>query len=177
MIRQTKAFQSTHPRGVRRTKTKRQTCDSCFNPRTRVGCDARKKARLRMYKSFNPRTRVGCDRFFILERSRLSCFNPRTRVGCDEVGSNLPYRRRVSIHAPAWGATRPRRTTARPREVSIHAPAWGATADAVPPLLFSSVSIHAPAWGATGASTYCFTSYIRFNPRTRVGCDRQAQFK
>ena len=145
-------FQSTHPRGVRHWLQRCQTYQG----------------------SFNPRTRVGCDRFFILERSRVSCFNPRTRVGCDEVGSNLPYRRRVSIHAPAWGATRPRRTTARPREVSIHAPAWGATADAVPPLLFSSVSIHAPAWGATGASTYCFTSYIRFNPRTRVGCDMVA---
>ena len=34
----------------------------------------------------------------------------------------------VSIHAPAWGATRPISLTNRYTGVSIHAPAWGATA-------------------------------------------------
>ena len=33
----------------------------------------------------------------------------------------------VSIHAPAWGATRLRETLRRQQVVSIHAPAWGAT--------------------------------------------------
>ena len=57
----------------------------------------------------------------------------------------------VSIHAPAWGATRTRRVSApKPEPVSIHAPAWGAT-----PVVDAyrghdaGVSIHAPAWGAT----------------------------
>jgi len=79
--------------------------------------------------------------------------------------------RQVSIHAPAWGATRAASAFGLRPEVSIHAPAWGAT-------LFArgsegrgefqstrprgarpgsgdqidedtNVSIHAPAWGAT----------------------------
>ena len=61
---------------------------------------------------------------------RVWCgFNPRPRVGGDEWGSNaMGTAARVSIHAPAWGATR---ATGQRRlellEVSIHAPAWGAT--------------------------------------------------
>jgi len=63
-----------------------------------------------MIESFNPRARVGRDP--ILPRSAeisFSSFNPRARVGRD-----LFYRRTlfaivsVSIHAPAWGATRSR---------------------------------------------------------------------
>ena len=34
---------------------------------------------------------------------------------------------RVSIHAPAWGATQRHGGTTTPTQVSIHAPAWGAT--------------------------------------------------
>ncbi len=79
----------------------------------------------------------------------------------------------VSIHAPAWGATRlgqvvahralgfqsTRPHGARPGHrtpaacaatVSIHAPAWGATCRQVFYMRKLSVSIHAPAWGATG---------------------------
>ena len=37
---------------------------------------------------------------------RAKSFNPRTRVGCDHAeGSQFVMRERVSIHAPAWGAT------------------------------------------------------------------------
>ena len=77
----------------------------------------------------------------------------------------------VSIHAPAWGATKHDSRDAASRQfqftlprgerqlpslaqqqfakVSIHAPAWGATPR--PGVLPASqvVSIHAPAWGAT----------------------------
>jgi len=79
----------------------------------------------------------------------------------------------VSIHAPAWGATRfhslhaaahgrfdprprvggdPRwsRRSWRLRPVSIHAPAWGATQCWPGIERLWPVSIHAPAWGATG---------------------------
>ena len=78
-------FQSTHPRGVRRTRRRRQSrLSQCFNPRTRVGCDTAPNGRNSMtvrvsihapawgatprpltgflrHKSFNPRTLVGCD--------------------------------------------------------------------------------------------------------------------
>ena len=58
--------------------------------------------------------------------------------------------RHVSIHAPAWGATRCGRFSHIDSGVSIHAPAWGATARA-----------------ASAAGAPCF------NPRSRVGSDEQ----
>ena len=34
-------------------------------------------------------------------------FNPRTRVGCDRAEDNVSQRKeQISIHAPAWGATK-----------------------------------------------------------------------
>ena len=57
--------------------------------------------------SFNPRSRVGSDGAKQYNPSRRGSFNPRSRVGSDireqaeEIG-----RLRVSIHAPAWGATK-----------------------------------------------------------------------
>ena len=124
---------------------------SCFNPRTRVGCDT-----LRIdYDSspgwvsihapawgatwpisswcatapcFNPRTRVGCDSIRSPSRSRSRSFNPRTRVGCDDRSQGVGGRPScVSIHAPAWGATRVDFAQGLLDLVSIHAPAWGAT--------------------------------------------------
>jgi len=78
---------------------------------------------------------------------------------------------KVSIHAPAWGATSEARAASgaslfqstRPHGarqadfplffaldlVSIHAPAWGATDLDMEIFARSVVSIHAPAWGAT----------------------------
>ena len=165
-----------------------------FNPRTRVGCDLRLRhhvciavvisihapawgattrsifpASRRRY--FNPRTRVGCDDFTWITAVVNVYFNPRTRVGCDDTGRSHHPPQRISIHAPAWGATicagRASRAAANfnPRTrvgcdvigyqlvmwiiISIHAPAWGATQseDTLPSL--AAISIHAPAWGAT----------------------------
>ena len=83
-------------------------------------------------------------------RSALWHFNPRARVGRDtfwRLRRRTPTR--ISIHAPAWGATfgnrfpkplnqyfNPRARVGRdklvdvflrPLQISIHAPAWGAT--------------------------------------------------
>ena len=76
-------FQSTHPRGVRPIR---------HHPFHAVSC-------------FNPRTRVGCDRYEDTESEVIECFNPRTRVGCDMASKRFLNHSRVSIHAPAWGAT------------------------------------------------------------------------
>ena len=85
--------------------------------------------------------------------------------------------REVSIHAPAWGATRVPQEYRHWSGISIHAPAWGATdallADFQESILFQSthprgvrqviglcvlgdlpVSIHAPTWGATALIIY-----------------------
>jgi len=59
---------------------------------------------------------------------RFRGFNPRPRVGGDAVRGGDPRgRRRVSIHAPAWGATYLMASMPSLPPVSIHAPAWGAT--------------------------------------------------
>ncbi len=77
----------------------------------------------------------------------------------------------VSIHAPAWGATKLQGLDSTWLRVSIHAPAWGAT-DSDPDLSWLvTVSIHAPAWGATCAFRWRRVTLPCFNPRTRMGCD------
>ena len=104
---------------------------------------------------------------------------------------------RISIHAPAWGATigehlrcsflrfqstRPRgarhghgERSSHDRDISIHAPAWGATVKSKAPHSILLISIHAPAWGATTQrSTLPFASSY-FNPRARVGRDFPTQ--
>ena len=122
-------FQSTHPRGVRLPVMRRrfqphhvsihapawgttlrqtsgQRLDSCFNPRTRVGCDCGCWCGPTASSRFNPRTRVGCDEWSQTSQCRNHWFqstHPR--------GVRLPVMRRrfqphhVSIHAPAWGTT------------------------------------------------------------------------
>ena len=100
-------------------------------------------------------------------------FNPRTPVGCDRASAPCRPARKISIHAPQWGATTPQPTAGRPGSISIHAPQWGATTASVAvaeslkfqsthpsgvrraPLLdhgqVKAISIHTPQWGATSA--------------------------
>ena len=124
-------FQSTHPRGVRQECVIPYISPiDGFNPRTRVGCDSMASYRPSMiflfqsthprgvrpmrqatsdkedamFQSTHPR---GVRRTRRRRQSRLSqCFNPRTRVGCDTAPNGRNSMTvRVSIHAPAWGAT------------------------------------------------------------------------
>ena len=76
-------FQSTRPHGARHTYCGSVVCDSCFNPRARMGRDIRG------------------DRFLTLWGS----FNPRARMGRDEQETKIGEYYDVSIHAPAWGAS------------------------------------------------------------------------
>ncbi len=100
----------------------------------------------------------------------------------------------VSIHAPAWGATRREYRPSIGCIVSIHAPAWGATLlwlccsfsffcfnprarvgrdlyTIIVVLTRLDVSIHAPAWGATTMASTAMGGTPGFNPRARVGRD------
>ncbi len=100
---------------------------------------------------FNPRARVGRDLRPVVLSTSPGRFNPRARVGRDAPAVVFFLGWLVSIHAPAWGATRPSGRERDRFRVSIHAPAWGAT------LKFFAM-IQAPC---------CF------NPRARVGRDKQ----
>ena len=59
----------------------------------------------------------------------------------------------------------------RSRRVSIRAPAWGATAMPMHQSDPGPVSIRAPAWGATPGFVFHFDFQFCFNPRPRVGGD------
>ena len=127
-----------------------QTTSNSFNPRTREGCDGTRNAKNTrdiMFQSTHPR---GVRRYLKQLFPCLYSFNPRTREGCDvRVVAIKGHVGRVSIHAPARGAT-------------------------ISGLFFHThlkVSIHAPARGATCCPPYDSTSPHCFNPRTREGCD------
>ena len=77
---------------------------------------------------FNPRAREGRDKRDAFRAARLRRFNPRAREGRD-VRCLMPFfaQFKVSIHAPARGATGHEQVLYRYAHVSIHAPARGAT--------------------------------------------------
>ena len=86
---------------------------------------------------------------------RMINFNPRTREGCDRqadtFAGNILMPAKISIHAPARGATY-------------------LTLDI--DKIASLISIHAPARGATRSYYEIIYDKPRdFNPRTREGCD------
>ena len=54
---------------------------------------------------FNPRSRMGSDKPLVIYYRIFCCFNPRSRMGSDLVAITAIAAPRVSIHAPAWGAT------------------------------------------------------------------------
>ena len=138
---------------------------------------------------------MGRDAHSITLRRRYAvCFNPRARVGRDRSSCS-------ALFGKAWfQSTRPRgarpyagKCDGVDRQVSIHAPAWGATkrgrdviaectrfnprarvgrdyARCCKPCGIG-VSIHAPAWGATSNHIGDGHEPAGFNPRARVGRD------
>ena len=149
---------------------------SCFNPRTRVGCDlllsvgfGGMEADVSIHAPAWGATNANESPFRLMK-----CFNPRTRVGCDGPAAPPPKGAgHVSIHAPAWGATdsipararAPTRFNPRTRVgCDLYAVLSGCSVvkfqsthprGVRQPLAHlcvrgRGVSIHAPAWGATG---------------------------
>ena len=148
-------FQFTRPRRARRTRRRGGWARSRFNSRAREGRDRRWRRDRPAARSFNSRAREGRDARPAPASPGSRCFNSRAREGRDrfvcwmagrQIGFNSRAREgrdadvastiglgRVSIHAPAKGATtggesngnarvkfqftRPRR--ARPRETPL----------------------------------------------------------
>ena len=142
--------------GTTLRQTSGQRLDSCFNPRTRVGCDLTCGYRHdggRRFQSTHPRGVRLIRRYFPSSIREFQSTHPR---GVRRSGkSSRDVFPQVSIHAPAWGATAFEKAY-YPMDitVSIHAPAWGATSFQTKGSAQSRVSIHAPAWGATGGITH-----------------------
>ena len=99
---------------------------ACFNPRSREGSDPTPYT-LHLYgHCFNPRSREGSDTTR-LKRTARSAFQSTLPRGERRGEDVLAPCVRVSIHAPARGATSKLSPFRRGLEVSIHAPARGAT--------------------------------------------------
>ena len=122
-------FQSTLPRGERRDAT---------SGSLRV---------LDEFQSTLPRGERRCHAPFL--PTSITHFNPRSREGSDKTRFKPPFEKRISIHAPARGATGIGGTACERRVISIHAPARGATAYNHTYYGCVDISIHAPARGAT----------------------------
>ena len=146
-------FQSTHPHGVRHPYRLFDTQARGFNPRTRMGCDqnVEQVVDISVFQSTHPHgVRLRSPRCSIII---YFCFNPRTRMGCDCVQLGSRRQTRVSIHAPAWGATLP----SKPKRSSI---------------LFQSTHPH----GVRQPADVILLNACCFNPRTRMGCDLSRTF-
>ena len=161
-------------RGATSGRDARYGCSSGFNPRAREGRDSAVATSTFARPSFNPRAREGRD----------SCRHPAHQVG------------RVSIHAPARGATYFNDSTVI--LTKSFNPRAREGRDSLLPHIGTTgrlVSIHAPARGATkcrrcwGQTTFSFQSTrprgarhpqshaprmpaTCFNPRAREGRDR-----
>ena len=55
--------------------------------------------------NFNPRSREGSDYYTERKNYKFEYFNPRSREGSDVDENGTAYLYKISIHAPAKGAT------------------------------------------------------------------------
>ena len=102
------SFQSTRPRGARPSAPSLVGSYPYFNPRARVGRDSRRCARTSARSNFNPRARVGRDDFHLVDFELADIFQSTRPRGARRSGHQLAnFWRKISIHAPAWGATAP----------------------------------------------------------------------
>ena len=115
--------------------------------------------RLKLKNDFNPRSREGSDHTVLAKNCLNKDFNPRSREGSDEESVYSYHVSRISIHAPAKGATLSLTEVICPLNISIHAPAKGATLSYAHDSIVSRISIHAPAKGATGKNTALLTEF------------------
>ncbi len=170
-----------------------------FNPRARVGRDKIDTKLIIKSNSFNPRARVGRDPVGIKQTVRDKSFNPRARVGRDgrpcqpchrgnrfqstrprgarhPLGQNVIIDDVVSIHAPAWGATRIKGIVPEGDWVSIHAPAWGATKCSQTGVARSASFNPRARVGRDPEHGHAPRHGYGFNPRARVGRDRRGRW-
>ena len=142
-----------------------------FNPRPCARGDLEGFLEWRHSQDFNPRPCARGDTAAIADHAGSRYFNPRPCARGDVTATRGGQPPRISIHAPARGATRRNIGHFTRAWISIHAPARGATcirhalSDVVifqstplregrlvmeqPIVRLEAISIHAPARGAT----------------------------
>ena len=129
----------------------------------------------RYLHSFDPRSREGSDPIARADAPSTRGFDPRSREGSDAPNVTVIWPRRVSIHAPARGATRREGRGLPKSSVSIHAPARGATLNgcpmSMPSFCFDPRSREGSDCRYPGLSRYARC----FDPRSREGSDAVCQ--
>ena len=98
-------FQSTHPHGVRLKKGHRASIVRSFNPRTRMGCDIFGDLRDAMTEKFQSTHPHGVRLNEVVDCLILGRFQSTHPHGVRLEGACFYSVYKVSIHAPAWGAT------------------------------------------------------------------------
>ena len=167
-------FQSTRPRGARlwylRYLRQSRTV-SIHAPAWGATCVAARHPSCRQsFQSTRPRGARRASGFDIRANIEFQSTRPRGARLLHHAAHALGDE--VSIHAPAWGATRNAQQAAAQRVRFQSTRPRGArrlrrgTANHQ-----SHVSIHAPAWGATVRNQVARLMPISFNPRARVGRD------
>ena len=76
-----------------------------FNPRSRKGSDHGSEGCRYCICNFNPRSRKGSDHIGLELSTGIENFNPRSRKGSDSLFTIAATISKISIHAPAKGAT------------------------------------------------------------------------
>ena len=147
----TSAFQSTLPHGERRRIGIRRIGRRSISIHApRMGSDERPAWCIHRACYFNPRSRMGSDNSHHPRRCLPSNFNPRSRMGSDWTPSNTKHLNKSFQSTLPHGERLCSRFARKPpTAISIHAPAWGATRLVEQPAFAKNISIHAPAWGAT----------------------------
>ena len=122
--------------------------------------------------NFNPRSREGSDEHATDTDNAPGYFNPRSREGSDAISEQQAQSARISIHAPARGATVQYHVVLLRADISIHAPARGATYTCLERsslrMLFQSTL---PRGERRSANSICQGLITYFNPRSREGSD------
>ncbi len=168
----------------------------CFNPRPRMGGDVKSVGWVGDGEGVSIHAPAWGATERESERLRQELFQSTPPHGGRHLKGIFKYVAMVFQSTPPHGGRRQVVTRMHPGMVSIHAPAWGATAlwltslsvipsfQSTPPHggrhargrqagAGAGVSIHAPAWGATGWSRIRSAKSWSFNPRPRMGGDRQ----
>ena len=115
-------------KGATGLRVKSRHREKDFNPRSREGSDCNGCCKIRSNLYFNPRSREGSDVKII--QPNCSSFKFQSALPRRErrdLNINYPATRKISIRAPAKGATMALSWGSVPIFISIHAPAKGAT--------------------------------------------------
>ena len=110
---------------------------------------------------------MGCDRL-----QRFYDFNPRSRMGSDQKNKPVHSDRKISIHAPAWGATNDSRNAIDAWQFQSTLP-HGERPD-VDELSDRTKEFNPRSrMGSDSGFVRNTVQVIDFNPRSRMGSDRQ----